>query len=200
MSDTIDATPPSRLSGAAPLFAVVTMDTRGRRCYLTTGEGDPARTYDPKLASTFKTRFEAFDALEKAEETTPFRKRRMMIVPHPANDLLSGERGAAPAIEAMSTQNAIHFDVTPSPVRREQQTCSAASDTPETDYALHGVWYRGDHGSAIPALCRRLERERDRLRAAIEETLRDNAHLENGDNCTLIKLKLAMPPNGKDDR
>jgi hypothetical protein len=72
---------------------------------------------------------------------------------------------------------------------------SAASDTPETENALHGVWYRGDHGSAIPALCRRLERERNRLRAAIEETLRDNAHLADGDNCTLIKLKRAMPPN-----
>ena len=72
---------------------------------------------------------------------------------------------------------------------------SAASDTPETEHALHGVWYRGDHGSAIPALCRRLERERNRLRAAIKETLRDNAHLADGDNCTLIKLKRAMPPN-----
>ena len=42
------------------------------------------------------------------------------------------------------------------------------SDTPETDHALHRVWYRGDHGSAIPALCRRLERERD---AAIQKHL-----------------------------
>lgn len=33
------------------------------------------------------------------------------------------------------------------------------SDTPRTDDALQGVWYRGDHGSAIPALCRALERE-----------------------------------------
>jgi len=36
-------------------------------------------------------------------------------------------------------------------------------DTPETTHVLHGVWYRGDHGSAIPALCRRLERERNIL-------------------------------------
>ena len=36
-------------------------------------------------------------------------------------------------------------------------------DTPETTHALHGVWYRGDHGSTIPELCRRLERERDML-------------------------------------
>jgi len=51
---------------------------------------------------------------------------------------------------------------------------SAASDTPETEHALHGVWYRGDHGSAIPALCRRFERERDQLRAE-NKKLRDVA-------------------------
>ena len=42
---------------------------------------------------------------------------------------------------------------------------SEASDTPETDNALMGVWYRGDHGSAIPALCRKLERERNDARS-----------------------------------
>ena len=42
---------------------------------------------------------------------------------------------------------------------------SEASDTPETDNALKGVWYRGDHGSAIPALCRKLERERNGARS-----------------------------------
>jgi hypothetical protein len=76
-------------------------------------------------------------------------------------------------------------------------TSSATSDTPETDNALNGVWYRGDPGSAIPALCRRLERERNRLRSAIEETLKDNAHLADGESCTLIKLKRAMSPNEK---
>lgn len=40
-------------------------------------------------------------------------------------------------------------------------------DTPETEHALHGVWYRGDHGSAIPALCRKLERERNAARAEV---------------------------------
>lgn len=43
------------------------------------------------------------------------------------------------------------------------------TDTPETDHALHGIWYRGDHGSAIPALCRKLERERDALAKRIQE-------------------------------
>ena len=31
------------------------------------------------------------------------------------------------------------------------------------------------------------------LREAILETLEENGHLADGDNCTLIKLKLAMP-------
>lgn len=48
---------------------------------------------------------------------------------------------------------------------------SYTSDTPETDHALHGVWYRGDHGSAIPALCRKLERERNAMRLRIIEWL-----------------------------
>jgi NTP pyrophosphatase (non-canonical NTP hydrolase) len=42
--------------------------------------------------------------------------------------------------------------------------------TPETDFALHGVWYRGDHGSAIAELCRRLERERDGLQEKLNQT------------------------------
>lgn len=46
---------------------------------------------------------------------------------------------------------------------------SEPTDTPETDHALHGVYYRGDHGSAIPALCRKLERERDALVKRIQE-------------------------------
>lgn len=41
------------------------------------------------------------------------------------------------------------------------------SPTPETDNALHGVWYRGNHGSSIPALCRRLECERNDARHAL---------------------------------
>jgi len=52
------------------------------------------------------------------------------------------------------------------------------SDTPETEHALHGVWYRGDHGSAISDLCRKLERERNQLREAIKETIQDNSHLQ----------------------
>lgn len=32
-----------------------------------------------------------------------------------------------------------------------------------------------------------------KLRKAIAETLDENGHLADGDNCTLLKLKLAMP-------
>lgn len=35
--------------------------------------------------------------------------------------------------------------------------------------------------------------EIERLRAAISETLDENGHLADGDNCTLIKLKRVMP-------
>lgn len=39
---------------------------------------------------------------------------------------------------------------------------------------------------------RQLEREVQRLRAAIEQTLDENGHLADGDNCTLIVLKRAI--------
>ena len=35
---------------------------------------------------------------------------------------------------------------------------------------------------------------------AIRETLEDNAHLADGDNCTLIKLKLVLSANSLLDR
>ena len=35
--------------------------------------------------------------------------------------------------------------------------------------------------------------EIDRLRSAIRETLDENAHLADGDNCTLLALKRALP-------
>jgi hypothetical protein len=42
---------------------------------------------------------------------------------------------------------------------------------------------------AVNALCDEVER----LRAAIIQTLNENGHLADGDNCTLIALKRAMP-------
>lgn len=37
--------------------------------------------------------------------------------------------------------------------------------------------------------------EISRLRKAIAETLEENGHLSDGENCTLIKLKMVMPMN-----
>ena len=41
-------------------------------------------------------------------------------------------------------------------------------------------------------LCTALERELAILRDAVAQTLRENAHLADGDNCTLIRLKRAL--------
>jgi len=39
-----------------------------------------------------------------------------------------------------------------------------------------------------------ITREKERLETAIKKTLDENAHLADGDNCTLIHLKRAIPP------
>jgi hypothetical protein len=41
-------------------------------------------------------------------------------------------------------------------------------------------------------LCRSLEDELAILRQAVAQTLRENAHLADGENCTLIRLKRAL--------
>ena len=41
-------------------------------------------------------------------------------------------------------------------------------------------------------LSRELEGELAALRDAVAQTLRENAHLADGDNCTLIRLKRAL--------
>jgi hypothetical protein len=43
------------------------------------------------------------------------------------------------------------------------------SATPETDRTLHGIWFRGDHGSALVAKCRELEIQRNEARAEAEK-------------------------------
>ena len=42
------------------------------------------------------------------------------------------------------------------------------------------------------ALACTLERELAELREAVAQTLRENAHLADGENCTLIRLKRAL--------
>ena len=43
------------------------------------------------------------------------------------------------------------------------------SATPETDRTLHGIWYGGDHASALAAKCRELEIQRNEARAEAEK-------------------------------
>ncbi len=63
------------------------------------------------------------------------------------------------------------------------------SDTPETDAALYPM-----NGVDIvwPEFARRLERERNHYRDAILTCLEKNAHLADGEDCTLIGLKRAL--------
>ena len=98
----------------------------------------------------------------------------------------------------------------------------SASATPETD-ALAGEWIacetvpasharklereRDDarrnaeverlSGVAVVAICQRQEAEIERLNKAIRLTLEENAHLADGDNCTLLRLKRAYVQNAE---
>ena len=67
------------------------------------------------------------------------------------------------------------------------------SDTPISDSTAHNV-------ADLGMLCRRLERQlnaaNDRINGlenAIRKTLDKNRHLADGDDCTLIDLKKALP-------
>ena len=70
---------------ASALFAVALPDTRGRYCYLTTGEGDPPRTYSPEHANSYPTRIAAAASIIEARKLTPLKPRTMIVVPHPSN-------------------------------------------------------------------------------------------------------------------
>lgn len=48
------------------------------------------------------------------------------------------------------------------------------------------------HHTILRKICFDACDEISRLRNAIKETLEENAHLADGDNCTLIKLKHAI--------
>lgn len=59
------------------------------------------------------------------------------------------------------------------------------------------------HDALYRERCRReaVENENRRLRAAIQQTLDENGHLADGDNCTLIVLKRALKtPNVQGNR
>ena len=49
-----------------------------------------------------------------------------------------------------------------------------------------------DRYAALAAECDQLRAEAERLRAGIGECLRQNGHLADGDNCTLIGLKRCL--------
>lgn len=51
------------------------------------------------------------------------------------------------------------------------------------------------HDDGRPATQDEVWEEIERLRGAIQQTLYENGHLADGDNCTLISLKRALTPN-----
>lgn len=69
--------------------------------------------------------------------------------------------------------------------RRCQQAEAAVAEM-KREWDKHGGPRGGSFGRALLAC------ECVRLTAAIEETLAENAHLADGDNCTLIRLKRAL--------
>ena len=63
---------------------------------------------------------------------------------------------------------------------------------------LHNEWRRGAEipmaePEALGVAIEQTIAEVELLRAAIVQTLNENAHLADGDNCTLIALKRALP-------
>ncbi len=63
------------------------------------------------------------------------------------------------------------------------------SETPRTDFVENGPTSR----RAMPYLARDLERELARLKADIKVVLTQNAHLADGETCTLAGLKKLVP-------
>jgi len=63
------------------------------------------------------------------------------------------------------------------------------SETPRTDFVENGPTSR----RAMPYLARDLERELARLKAGIKVVLTQNAHLADGETCTLAGLKKLVP-------
>lgn len=62
-------------------FAVALPDSTGIHCYLTTGEGDPPRCYTPEFANRYQTEATAKGAITRAKKRSPFKERKMIIVP-----------------------------------------------------------------------------------------------------------------------
>ncbi len=54
---------------------IVTIESSNGVCYLTDGEGDPARTTKKECAKRFNSIDEAEQAIAKAKQTHPFKER-----------------------------------------------------------------------------------------------------------------------------
>lgn len=77
----------------------------------------------------------------------------------------------------------------------------AAAKWPEAPEDRRVAQAEGKHPAPCAGFCeanafeieiRWLRRDNERLRAAIQQTLDENGHLADGDNCTLIMLKRAL--------
>lgn len=64
-------------------YAVTIASIQDSPCYLTRGDGDPPRTFDPKHANPYKTIAAAKAAITRAKKTTPLKERIFKIVPYP---------------------------------------------------------------------------------------------------------------------
>lgn len=71
----------------------------------------------------------------------------------------------------------------------------SASPVTDRTWELHNRGKCGLH--YIAHKMREIEIEKNALLEAITATLEENKHLADGDNCTLIRLKRAVTPNGK---
>ena len=64
-------------------YAIAMPDTQGGTAYLTRGDGDPPRTYDPSHANRYRSLATAKAAMTRARRMSPLKERRMNIVEHP---------------------------------------------------------------------------------------------------------------------
>jgi hypothetical protein len=80
--------------------------------------------------------------------------------------------------------------------------------TPETDALIAADLHHLEDDETCPAsaywrmadMSRDIERQRDKLRHQIRETIMENLHLADGDQCTLKRLKDAIGFDDEDEK
>jgi hypothetical protein len=96
------------------------------------------------------------------------------------------------------------LDVLADEVRRLRDLLAAAK-WPEAPAERAALQAQGKHPAPCARLCeanafeieiRSIRSENRKLRAAISKTLDENGHLADGENCTLLPLKLALRETG----